>query len=145
MVDMTTKETIYDIPNIGCLLGMAYQSEVSRLSVALAEANLNVSPAEYLILRVVAAKGEQQQCDISRLLCKDKASVSRSVHSLAKKRLVNVTPVSYKCCMVALSDAGEKLMPELLKIAKHLQEAMSTKLSEGEVETLRRILETIIN
>lgn len=141
---MTTKDDIYEIPNIGCLLGIAYQTEVARLNMALSTAGLDITAAEYLILRVLSAKGTMQQYEISRILGKDKASISRSVQSLVKKRWVNATPVTYKCCMVSLTDEGHSGMPQLLEIAGSLHQKLSDKITHRQMENLREILEAII-
>lgn len=144
MVDMTTIENIYELPNTGCLLGKAYQAELSRLNSALKSAGLDISAAEYLILRVLYANGPIQQCEISRILDKDKASVNRSIHSLTKKGLVDTNPVSYKCSVVSLTREGEDLMPRLLKIAGKLQRDLENKITRQQMENLYEILRTII-
>lgn len=144
MVDMTTMNTMYDIPNIGCLLGTAYQAESTRLSNALAEAGLEITVAEYLILRILLDHQTIQQCDIARILGKDKAAVSRSIQSLVKKGLVDASQVSYKCCMLSLSEKGEALGPLIIEIADARNKALAEKLSKQQMETLREILITII-
>lgn len=143
MVDMTTKDNIYGIPNIGCLLGIAYQTEVTRLGSELAAQGLDITAAEYLILRVLYANGTLQQCDISRILCKDKAAVSRNIQSLSKKGLVSMEAVSYKCCMVSLTDSGESLRPRLMDIAGKLHQELAARITRQQMESLREILETI--
>lgn len=143
MVDMTTKDNIYGIPNIGCLLGIAYQTEMIRLGDALAAQGLGITPAEYLILRVLYANGAVQQCEISRILRKDKAGVSRSLQSLLKKGLVDADPVSYKCCMVSLTEDGEALKPRVLELAEKLHHDLADKITPQQMKNLREILEAI--
>lgn len=142
---MTTKDTTYGLPDIGCLLGIAYQSEVAKLSKALNEAKINVTAAEYLILRVLFKHDDMQQCDISRILVKDKASISRSIQSLVKKGYVTATPVSYKCSMVSLTPQAVSLKPRLMEIATHLHKELSEKITKEQMQNLRDILETLIN
>lgn len=142
---MKTKDDIYCIPNLGCLLGLAYQTEISRLNAALTAAATGITPAEYLILRILYTRGAIQQCDISRILGKDKASVSRSIHSLEKKGLVNSDAVSYKCCMVSLTGAGESLEPDIMDIAQKCHHDIAARLTTGQMDTLREILVRIID
>lgn len=144
MVDMTTKESTYGIPNVGCLLGIAYQTEVARLTQALAEANLDVTAAEYLILRVLFNHDKIQQCDIGKILVKDKASISRGVQSLAKKGYVDATPVSYKCSIISLTEEGYSLKQPLLEVADKLHQTLSSKITHEQMQKLREILELII-
>lgn len=145
IVDMTTKDTIYDIPNIGCLLGVAYQAEEARLSKALNEARLGITAAEYVIIRLLLANGEMQQCEIARILNKDRASISRSIKYLEKKGIVSVNQISYKCCRVALSEAGNALKPNILGIAETLNKNLASRLSAQQMKNLREILTQIIN
>ncbi len=141
---MTTEEMIYDIPNLGCLLGMAYQSELSRLSKVLTDEGLGISSAEYLIMRVLISGGKMQQCEITRVLNKDRASISRSIKSLETKGLVDVQQTSYKCCNVSLSEAGMKMVPQILKVAEQRQQKLSDRISPEEINKLREILTKII-
>lgn len=144
MVDMTTMQTIYDIPNLGCLLGIAYQSEETRLKELLAERSFDITPAEYLVLRILMTQGQVQQCEISRSLKKDKASVNRSVKSLDKKGYVVVDQRSYKCCMVSLSEAGRRLIPEISGIAETMQGRLESLLTRQQIADLKEILKLII-
>lgn len=145
MVDMTTIDHIYEIPNIGCLLGIAYQAEAARLASALSEAGLDITAAEYVILRTLYAQGSLQQCELARILIKDKASVSRGVQSLARKELVEASPVSHKCTIVSLTEKGESMKPQLLGIAKKMHKGLAEKITKPQMENLREILELIIN
>lgn len=144
IVAMMTKDDIYGIPNLGCLLGMAYQAEVGRLTTALNAAGIGITASEYLILRILFKNGAAQQCDISRILGKDKASVNRSIHALARKGLVLADAVSYKCCMVSLTEEGETMKPHIMEIAERLHNDMASKLTIRQMEDLHKILETII-
>ena len=146
MVDMTTMSIAYELPNVGCLLGIAYQAEVSRLAAALREAGIDISAAEYLIMRILyAADGAVQECEISLILIKDKASVSRSIRSLERKGLVLVSQKSYKCSMVSLTEEGERLRHRLMEIAAARHRKLVDRITPEQMDTLREILETIID
>lgn len=137
-------DNTYGFPNIGCLLGKAYQNELTRLASTLNDAHLDISPAEYLILRVLYHNGPSQQCDISRIISKDKASVSRTVNSMSKKGLVDTSQISHKCCIVALTHKGESLRQKIFEIATHQHTDLEAKLSDAELNTLCHILKKII-
>ncbi len=144
MVDMLTMKTTYDFPNLGCLLGMAYQAEVARLTAALTESQLDITAAEYLILRILFSHGKIQQCEISRILGKDKASVNRSIHSLVNKGMIMADTVSYKCSMVSLTEKGLSMKPGLMNIAVKLNSKLSERISPQQMDNLREILALII-
>ncbi len=141
---MATMEYIYETPNIGTLLGIAYQTEVSRLTQALADNGLDITTTEYQILRIIFAQDYIQQCEICRILVKDKGYISRSIQSLKRKGYVNVDSVSYKCCMVSLTDKGESMKPILFRIAESLHRQLSGKITQQQMEKLKEILELII-
>ena len=144
MDTVTAMDTVYDMPNIGGLLGTAYNCEEMRLRTALQKDGVGITPAEYLILRILFAHKSIQQCEISRILGKDKASVSRSVQSLVRKGLAAAEQVSYRCSLVSLTYKGESLKPKIFGIAASLHEALSERISKQQLEILREILEKII-
>ncbi len=144
IVDMTTKQQVYEIPNLGCLLGMAYQAELTGLSNALTNAGINITAAEYLIIRILFTRERMQQCEISRLLRKDRASITRSIKSLEKKGYVVADAVSYKCCLVSLTESGRALEQSVMKIADEQQQKLQGKLTQQEIDSLRQILIKII-
>lgn len=106
---MTNEDYTYPMPNVGCLVGIAYQVLTSRLAAALADAGLNISVPEYLILRTLYIKDGLQQCEIADMLSKDKGAISRNVAEMSKKGIVRTEPVSYKCRRVYLSPEGRKI------------------------------------
>lgn len=151
IVDMTTKDMmmetddmIYEIPNLGCLLGMAYQSELSRLGNALNDAGLDITAAEYIIMRLLYARGEMQQCEISRILNKDRASISRSIKFLEKKGIVRINQLSYKCSIVSLTESGDAMKPRIFKIAGQLQQSLNDRITPQQISILSEILKQII-
>lgn len=144
IVDMTTKDVIYDIPNLGCMLGMAYQAELCRLSKELAGSGLGITAAEYMIVRLLLAHGEMQQCEVSHILNKDRASISRSIKQLENKGLVVIKQLSYKCCLVSLSESGRALEPQILEIAEQLQQKLSERITPQQLNVLRETLKQII-
>ncbi len=142
--DMTNEQNIYSIPNVGCLLGVAYQTEEARLAKALKDAGLDITTAEYLIMRLLLTNDVMQQCEISRVLRKDRASISRSIRSLERKGLAIVNQSSYKCCLVSLSERGRALEPGIMEIAQRLHAELASRITAQEMNILREILTQII-
>ena len=143
IVAMTATTKIYDFPNVGCLLGSAYQQQVSNLASALDAARLDVSPAEYMVLRALYSGAPMQQCELWRTIGKDKAAVCRTVAAMVKKGLVSVTPVSRKCSMVSVTAKGEGIRPAIMEVAGKMHLSLAQKLSDDDFATLQRILEQI--
>lgn len=145
---MTQEQLIYQMPNVGCMVGTAYQVLVARLAETLAEAGLELSVPEYMILRALYTRDGLQQCEIGTMLGKDKGAISRCVAAMARRNLVATEPVSHKCLRVYLTDESRRLKPTILAIARQRQQALETILTPDEincfVNALKKIIETKI-
>ena len=141
---MTNKSQIYQTPNVGCLIGTAYQVLLSKLSTALTEAGLSITTAEYLVLRVLYDKEGLQQCEIADIIGRDKAGVSRCVASLEKKGFVKTESVSHKCLRVYLSEDGKKQRAALMRVANERHQALVDLVSSNEMEIFVKVLKAII-
>ncbi len=139
---MEDKKT-YGMPYVGCLVGAAFQKMTSQLETALKKAEIPITAAEYMILRALYSTDGLQQCEICEMVGKDKASICRSVSSLAKKGLINPEPVSYKCIRVWLTDKANEIKPQIMKIADDRHKALTSLASEKEVESFIKILNLI--
>ncbi len=133
------------MPNVGCMLGTAYQTLVSQLAVELEKAKLDITVPEYLILRSLYTQDGLQQCEIAAIVGKDKGAVSRCVATMIKKGLVTTECVSYKCLRVSLSPTGEAIRPKVLEIAKTQDNALSSILTSEERSIFATVLKKIIN
>lgn len=136
------------MPNVGCMVGTAYQVLVGQLAETLASAGVDLSVPEYMILRALYTRDGLQQCEIGSLLGKDKGAISRCVAAMARKNLVATKPVSHKCLRVYLTDESRQLKPIILEIARQRQEALESLMSPDEiscfVNALKKIIETKI-
>ncbi len=139
---MEDKKT-YGMPYVGCLVGAAFQKMTSQLETALKKAEIPITAAEYMILRALYSTDGLQQCEICEMVGKDKASICRSVSSLAKKGLIKPEPVSYKCIRVWLTDKANEIKPQIMKIADDRHKALTSLASEKEVESFIKILNLI--
>ena len=141
---MKNETTYYSKPNVGCLLEKAHQLMTYDLTRALAEAGIEITVPEYLILRALYADDGLQQCEIADRLSKDRASVCRTIRSLERKGLVTTETVSYKCLRVSLSDDSRRLERDIMSVAdrchRHLLQAISPEGMTG----LKHLLTTIV-
>lgn len=142
---MTNDYQFYSMPNLGCLLGTAYQRLLSQLAAALAEAGLDITTSEYLILRALYTSDGMQQCDIASLISKDKGAVSRCVAAMVRKGLVVTEPVSYKCLRVFLSEKGRQIEPAVMKVSEARHQALVSLVSPGELDVFVKVLNLIDN
>lgn len=132
------------MPNLGCLLGAAYQVQVSRLSEILTASGLEITVPEYMVLRALFTRDGMQQCEIGEMIGKDKAAICRTVKAMEKKNLVRTEPVSRKCLKVHLTDRGRQMKPVIGKIAEDRQATLEKVLSPNEVTALETALKKIL-
>lgn len=145
MSTMTNELHIYGGPNLGCMVGTAYQTLLSQLTDALTRARLEITAPEYLILRALYDNDGIQQCEIASLLGKDKGAICRCIKSMTAKGLVTTEPVSHKCLKVYVSDKGQSLRPAVMAIAEERHRALTSMLTSSELETFVKVLNKIIS
>lgn len=132
------------MPNVGCMIGTAYQVLLSRLSTALINAGLDVTASEYMVLRVLYDEEGLQQCDIAEIIGRDKAGVSRCVAAMERKGLVRTEAVSHKCLRIYLSDKGRAIEAAVMGVANERQLALESIVEGSDMETFVKVLRTII-
>ncbi len=142
---MMNKSKIYQMPNLGCRFGTAFQVLYGELAEALANAGLDLSVPEYILLRALYSTDGMQQCEIAELIGKDKASISRCVTAMQKKGLVRTEPVSRKCVKVFVAEEGRAIEPAVIAVAKERHKALTGMLTDEELSILMEILDKIIN
>ncbi|MDE6263842.1 MAG: MarR family transcriptional regulator [Paramuribaculum sp.] len=142
---MTNESKIYQMPNMGCRFGTAFQMLCSSLAEALTAAGLDVTVPEYILLRALYSRDGMQQCEIADLIGKDKAAISRCVTAMQKKGLVRTEPMSRKCVKVYVSDKGREIEPMIMAVAKARHKALTDLLSDEELSVLSKVLDKIIN
>lgn len=132
------------MPNVGCMIGTAYQVLLSRLSTALINAGLDVTASEYMVLRVLYDEEGLQQCEIAEIIGRDKAGVSRCVGAMEKKGLVRTEAVSHKCLRVYLSDKGLAIKAAVMGVANERHHALESVVDCSDMEVFVKVLRTII-
>lgn len=140
MLTMEKTTNAYPMPNLGCLVGAAYQRMVSDLEKELRKHQLRISASEYLVLRVLYGNDGSQQCDIAAALNKDKAAISRTVETLMRKGLVSIELQSHKCRLVWLTEQAMELKDICLAVAHTRDEALQKLVSPQELEIFRKVL-----
>lgn len=126
------------------MVGRAYGVMLSQLSNALSEAGLDISPAEYLVIRMLYATDGLRQCEIADGIGKDKASVCRVVASLERRGYVSSVSESHKCRRVFLTDAARDIKQKILEVAGIRHKALMDLGTPAEMETFVGILDRIL-
>lgn len=142
---MTNEILTYSGPNLGCMLGTAYQTLLSELTDSLDRKGLDITTSEYLVMRALYSNDGLQQCEIAALLGKDKGAISRCVKNLENKNLVTTEVVSHKCLRVYVSEKGRLIQPSVMAVADERHKALTSMLTHHEMETFVSVLKRIIN
>lgn len=131
------------LPALGCAISVIHQRLISQLGDALTEAGLDITAAEYLVIRALYASDGIQQCEIAGMVGKDKAAVSRTVASLRQKGYVKTTPISHKCRTVHLTHSGVDIKNQIADIARRRHQAFAEMLTPNEFKTFSRLIDKI--
>ncbi len=142
---MKDEKNIYGMPNMGCLIGTAYQTLVGELGEELRKAKVDITVPEYLVLRALYTRDGMQQCEIGDLIGKDKSAICRTVSGMARRGLVNTEAISHKCLRVWLTEDAKRIRPEVMMIALHRQKELEELCSEEELKIFNNVLQKIIN
>lgn len=132
------------MPNMGCMLGTAYQCLVGQLGSILEKELPGVSVPEYMILRSLYSCNGLQQCEIGEIVGKDKGAVSRTVKGMISKGLVRTESVSHKCLKVFLTPEAESIRKTVLRIADSRQRALEEILVSDKISIFSECLVKII-
>lgn len=137
-------ERTYDMPYVGCLVGMAFQKMTSRLEQTLKKEDIHITAAEYMILRALYFKDGLQQCELSEMIGKDKSSICRSVGALIKKEYLRPENVSYKCIRVWLTDKSLCIKPKIMAIAERMHQSLFDNSSQSDIKSFIKVLKEIV-
>ncbi|WP_406670262.1 MarR family transcriptional regulator [Methanolobus sp. ZRKC4] len=120
-----------DIP-FGAFIGITYRSNFVRINNKMKE--LGLSAGQFFVLMVLSYEQGLTQDKIAWLLLIDKGSVARAVNVLEDKGFVKrVTDESNRrAVQLYLTEAGEQLIPKVVKIELELEDTSLAGLTEEE-------------
>ncbi|MFA0821279.1 MAG: MarR family winged helix-turn-helix transcriptional regulator [Methanomethylovorans sp.] len=133
-----------DLP-LGAFISMIYRSHFVRINHRMKE--LGLSAGQFFVLMVLSEEQGITQDYLAGIFLIDKGSIARAVNVLEQKGIVRrITDESNRRAVrLYLTEAGEKLIPEVVKIDKEWEEAAFSGLLQEErkqaMTLLRRISE----
>lgn len=114
--------------------------------VRFSEAGIEITVDQWLVLKKISDSERITQIELANAIFKDRASITRILDLLLKKKLVSKEPGADKRAYeLALTEAGEKFMEQALMIVKSIRKKGVEAMSEKEQEQLRKSLQKIIN
>lgn len=104
--------------------------------------DINLSPIEILILRVLVEHGEMTQQQLAQNVYKDKAQITRLIQALVKKQLIlkQRNPNDKRSFIVTAKDSVKTKMEGFIVHERNLVQRMLEGASEKEMETMKNVL-----
>ena len=101
---------------------------------------------QWLTLKAIYDKQEISQMEIAETLFKDKASITRMLEILVRKKLVSKASGADKRVQhLALTPAGHDKVKSILKLVKSIRSQGVKNMTDKEVAGLKTLLEKIIS
>lgn len=112
----------------------------------LTRADQQITVDQALILNLVADQPELSQKEISELLYKDNAAMTRMVEGMVKKGMINksIDPADKRRARLALTSKGEKVLENIIPVILRNREIALKGLTEKEIAMLVQILQKIV-
>jgi len=116
-----------------------------RLNMKLSQAGIDITPDMYLILRALWEKDNRSQQELADDVFKDKASLTKLVANLEKRRLVrrHTDAADRRSKIVALTSKGGRLKDKVYPIVQELIHSMEQGFTAGELAHLQNMLESM--
>ena len=109
-------------------------------------ANINVTIDQWLVMKKINDSDRISQAELGEALFKDRASITRILDLLLKKKLVRKeVGADQRAYELILTEAGKKFVEKALSEVKAIRKKGIEGLTEKEVEQLKQSLQKIIN
>lgn len=96
-------------------------------------------------LEMIKFEKDVNQTTISKLLRKDKTTISRSLNALEKKGLITKKEIEHdkRNKKVELTKKGELILEETIPVIVSFRESLSSKLTENEINIFFKIMDKL--
>ncbi|WP_428738765.1 MarR family winged helix-turn-helix transcriptional regulator [Sulfurimonas sp.] len=113
----------------------------------LIQPRFGVAAEQFATLKIINEDSEVTQTQIAEILGKDKTTVGRSIDSLIKKGLLKRKGcfLDKRANRVYLTPKGLEVLEGANEIGHRYNEAIKSKLSDGEIEIYFKVLNTILS
>lgn len=142
---MGTKNTheLLDIDTLGYHLDRALNVMVKLLNNMFVENNIDLQHAQYTVLKALWCCDGISQSQLSKVLGKDPAAISRALNYLEAKGYVNRRGTNGKTNGVFLTDYANSRRKEIESIADKVTEKATVGMTQSQRILLKQFLNTI--
>lgn len=128
---------------LGFYLDRAFNASVKFINKTFAEKGYNIQYAQFTLMKAIEAKEGISQIELSRILYKDRGSITRTLQTLQKKGYIEISEKDKRTNRISLSSKGRKILPELDKLANAKTERALEAISELKENEVYDLLERI--
>ena len=106
-----------------------------------------IAAEQFATLKIISEDNEVTQTRIAELLAKDKTTVGRSIDALLKKGLITREDVDNdrRANLISLTPKAVEILEFTVPIAKKFNEVVKSRLTQDEIESYFKVLDTILD
>ena len=107
------------------------------------ELGVKLTPDQWIILKSLHESSHQTQRQLAEAVSKDPASITRTLDLLEKEEVIERKKVDRRTFTVVLTNKGKELVERVIPEAVKYREKGIEGISGQDMETFRKVLETI--
>ncbi len=129
-----------DKTSLGALISITYRSHFVRINNRMKE--LCLSAGQFFVLMVLSDEQGIKQDTLAGRLLIDKGNIARAVNVLEDKSLVKriTDENNRRAVRLHLTETGQQLIPEVIRIYREWEEAAFSGLTEDEKSQIKLLL-----
>lgn len=131
------------IDTLGYYLDRALNVMVKRLNSLFAKHHIDLQHSQYIILKVLWYRNGVSQSQLSKILGKDPAAISRALNYLEQKGYIKRESLNSKTNAVYLTDYADSKKNEIEHIAELVTEISTKGMNDEQREILKELLTEI--
>lgn len=131
------------IDTLGYYLDRALNVMVKKLNRLFAEHHIDLQHSQYIILKVLWCRNGLSQSQLSKILGKDPAAISRALNYLEQKGYIKRENLNSKTNAVYLTDYADSRKDEIEHMADLVTELSAKGMNDEQREILRQLLTEI--
>lgn len=142
---MNTIDDDFDlsIDTLGYYIDRALNVMVKRLNRLFAEHNIDLQHSQYTILKVLWCRDGISQSQLSKILGKDPAAISRALKYLEQKGYIKKESRDSKTNAIFLTEYADSRKDEIERMAELVTEISTKGMNDKQREILKRLLTAI--
>ena len=132
-----------DIDTLGYYLDRALNVMIKHLNKTFVEKNIDLQHAQYTVLKVLWCSDGISQSQLSRLLGKDPAAISRALNYLESKGYIERRGTNGKTNGIFLTEYANSRKGDIESVADLVTDKATSGMMQHEKDSLKQMLNSI--